>query len=135
MRKGGLEVEGYLFNLCRGGLSVRGSFYRGGTRPYGATTEDVVVSHLSGRDGWDGFSQTGIVNINVHVPNLGDSPYSIKDVARCEALEVQLLRLIENHKTGDYLLTTEASAETYPEGDREHLVTLRVRYKHNRVND
>lgn len=140
MRKSGLTIEGYIYALVCAGLPVLGEVYRGGTRPFDSKTEDAVVSFLSGRDGWDGFSQTGIVLVNVHVPNIyhqmgeEQQPYLVKDVARCEVIEDALLRLIELHKTGDYWLQTEESPEVTPDGDNFHVVTLRIKYRYNRIN-
>lgn len=140
MRKSGLAIEGYIYSLVKEGLSVRGSVYRNGTRPFDSKEEDAVVAFLSGRDGWDGFSQMGIVNVNVHIPNVShqvggrQEPYLTKDVTRCEEIEEALLRLIEEHKTGDYWLQTEESAQVSPDGDNSHVVTLRIKYRYNRIN-
>jgi hypothetical protein len=134
MRKTGLEIESYIYGVVRDGISVRGSVYRGGTRPFDSKKEDAVVSFLSGRDGWDGFSQVGVVNVNVHVPNISGSPYTIRDVSRCEEVERMLLSLVERHETGDYWLQTDETPQVIPDGDNFHVVNLRIKYRYNRIN-
>lgn len=133
MRKTGLAIEEYIYQLMVANLVVGGRIYRNGTRPFDSKGEDAVVSFLSGRDGWDGFSQSGIVNVNVYVPNIEfNSPYLVKDVARCEAIEEQLLSIIENHKTGDFLLETDGTPTTFTDGDF-NVVNIRVKYRYNRI--
>lgn len=133
MRKTGLAIEGYIFHLMVGNLQVRGGIYRNGTRPFDSKGEDVIVSFLSGRDGWDGFSQSGIVNVNVYVPNIEfGMPYLVKDVSRCEELEEQLLSILETHKTGDFLLETDGTPTTFADGDF-NVVNIRVKYRYNRI--
>lgn len=133
MRKTGLFIEGYIFHLMVESLQVRGGIYRNGTRPFDSKGEDAIVSFLSGRDGWDGFSLSGIVNVNVYVPNIEfGMPYLVKDVTRCEEVEEQLLSILEGHKTGDFLLETDGTPTTFTDGDF-HVVNLRVKYRYNRI--
>jgi len=133
MRKTGLSIEGYIFHLMVESLQVRGGIYRNGTRPFDSKGEDAIVSFLSGRDGWDGFSQSGVVNVNVYVPNIEfGMPYLVKDVTRCEEIEEQLLSILEGHKTGDFLLETDGTPTTFADGDF-HVVNIRVKYRYNRI--
>lgn len=134
MRKTGLEIEGYIYSLAVRSLPIRGKVYRNGTRPYNSQGEDAVVSFLSGIDGWDSFSQVGIVNLNVHVRNIVSSTYSMKDVDRCEEIEQALLSLVEEHRTGDYWLQTDGAAQVTPDGDNWHVVSIRIKYRYNRIN-
>ena len=134
MRKTGLEIEWYIYSLAVRHLPIRGKVYRNGTRPYNSQEEDAVVSFLSGIDGWDGFSQVGIVNINVHVRNIESSPYYVKHVSRCEEIEQAILSLVEEHRTGDYWLQSDGSAQVSPDGDKWHVVSVRIKYRYNRIN-
>lgn len=134
MRKTGLEIESYIYGIARNKLDLRGAVYRGGTRPFDSKAEDAVVSFLSGRDGWDGFSQVGVVNVNVYVPNIPGSPYPVRDVARCEDVERMLLNLVETHEHGDYWLQTDETTQVIPDGDDFHVVNLRIKYRYNRIN-
>lgn len=134
MRKTGLEIEWYIYSLAVRSLPIRGKVYRNGTRPYNSQGEDAVVAFLSGVDGWDSFSQVGIVNLNVHVRNIGNSPYSVKNVTRCEEIEQALLSLVEGHETGDYWLQTDGAAQVSPDGDNWHVVSIRIKYRYNRIN-
>lgn len=135
MRKTGLSIEGYIFSLLFGKLSISGVIYRAGTRPTDSHLEDVVVSHLSGRDGWDGFSQVGIVVVNVYVPDIPNhDSYLVRDVSRLEHLSQQLLTIVESHPTGDYLLETDGTA-TIEQDTGCHFISMRIKYRYNHIKE
>lgn len=134
MRKTGLEIESYIYDLIAGELSINGSTYRAGTRPFDSVKEDAVVGFLSGRDGWDGFSQVGIVIVNVYVPDIVvKSPHTIRNVGRLTELSRELLEVISAHKTGDYLLETD-STPTIEQDKGCHFISLRIKYRYNHTN-
>lgn len=135
MRKTGLAIEEYIHGLLKGGVVVSGGVYRNGTRPFDSDVEDVVVSFLTGRDSLDGFSQSGVVNVNAYVPmrNFG-GPLLVKDVKRCEELEEAISQLVDAHRTGDFLLVLDGTPTTFSE-EGFSVVNVRVKYKYNKLTE
>lgn len=135
MRKTGLAIEEYIHGLLKGQVVVSGGVYRNGTRPFDSDVEDVVVSFLAGRDSLDGFSQSGVVNVNAYVPmrNFG-GPLLVKDVKRCEELEEAISQLVDAHRTGDFLLVLDGTPTTFSE-EGFSVVNVRVKYKYNKLTE
>jgi hypothetical protein len=135
MRKTGLAIEEYIHGLLKGQVVVSGGVYRNGTRPFDSNVEDVVVSFLTGRDSLDGFSQSGVVNVNAYVPmrNFG-GPLLVKDVKRCEELEEAISQLVDAHRTGDFLLVLDGTPTTFSE-ESFSVVNVRVKYKYNKLTE
>ena len=135
MRKTGLAIEEYIHGLLKGQVVVSGGVYRNGTRPFDSNVEDVVVSFLTGRDSLDGFSQSGVVNVNAYVPmrNFG-GPLLVKDVKRCEELEEAISQLVDAHRTGDFLLILDGTPTTFSE-EGFSVVNVRVKYKYNKLTE
>lgn len=135
MRKTGLAIEEYIHGLLKGQIVVSGGVYRNGTRPFDSNVEDVVVSFLTGRDSLDGFSQSGVVNVNAYVPmrNFG-GPLLVKDVKRCEELEEAISQLVDAHRTGDFLLVLDGTPTTFSE-EGFSVVNVRVKYKYNKLTE
>lgn len=135
MRKTGLAIEEYIHGLLKGQVVVSGGVYRNGTRPFDSNVEDVVVSFLTGRDSLDGFSQSGVVNVNAYVPirNFG-GPLLVKDVKRCEELEEAISQLVDAHRTGDFLLVLDGTPTTFSE-EGFSVVNVRVKYKYNKLTE
>lgn len=133
MRKTGREIELDIFKMIKGyepKLSD-GEVYIGGTRPFDTSGEDIVISHLSGIDGWGGFDQSGIVIVNIHVPDIPHAESGLlPDISRVRGLERKMLEFIEGHKTGDYRLRTQGTA-TMIKDNGEHIVSFRVEYRYN----
>ena len=135
MRKTGLAIEEYIHGLLKGKVVVSGGVYRNGTRPFDSNVEDVVVSFLTGRDSLDGFSQSGVVNVNAYIPmrNFGE-PLLVKDVKRCEELEEAISQLVDAHRTGDFLLVLDGTPTTFSE-EGFSVVNVRVKYKYNKLTE
>lgn len=135
MRKTGLAIEEYIHGLLKGQVVVSGGVYRNGTRPFDSNVEDVVVSFLTGRDSLDGFSQSGVVNVNAYVPmrNFG-GPLLVKDVKRCEELDEAISQLVDAHRTGDFLLVLDGTPTTFSE-EGFSVVNVRVKYKYNKLTE
>jgi len=135
MRKTGLAIEEYIHGLLKGQVVVSGGVYRNGTRPFDSNVEDIVVSFLTGRDSLDGFSQSGVVNVNAYVPmrNFG-GPLLVKDVKRCEELEGAISQRVDAHRTGDFLLVLDGTPTTFSE-EGFSVVNVRVKYKYNKLTE
>ena len=125
------EVEGDIYTAVSKYLKgrINGETYRRGARPTNrGSKEDAVVSFLSGLDGQ---VQTGVVVVNVYVPNerRGDS-YSVKNVARSTAVSRTLLNMLKEMRISGYDLRTERTVQT-EEDNGATRVTLRIKYKYN----
>lgn len=129
------EVEGDIYTAVSKYLKGRidGEAYRRGARPTNrGDKEDAVVSFLSGLDGQ---VQTGVVVVNVYVPNekRGDS-YSVKNVARSATVSRTLLNMLKEMRISGYDLRTERTVQT-EEDNGATRVTLRIKYKYNALID
>lgn len=129
------EVEGDIYTAVSKYLKGRidGEAYRRGARPTNrGDKEDAVVSFLSGLDGQ---VQTGVVVVNVYVPNekRGDS-YSVKNAARSTAVARTLLNMLKEMRISGYDLRTERTVQT-EEDNGATRVTLRIKYKYNALID
>lgn len=129
------EVEGDIYTAVSKYLKGRidGEAYRRGARPTNrGDKEDAVVSFLSGLDGQ---VQTGVVVVNVYVPNerRGDH-YSVKNVARSTAVSRTLLNMLKEMRISGYDLRTERTVQT-EEDNGATRVTLRIKYKYNALID
>lgn len=129
------DVEGDIYTAVSKYLKGRidGEAYRRGARPTNrGDKEDAVVSFLSGLDGQ---VQTGVVVVNVYVPNerKGDH-YSVKNVARSTAVARTLLNMLKETRISGYDLRTERTVQT-EEDNGATRVTLRIKYKYNALID
>lgn len=129
------EVESDIYTAVSKYLKgrINGETYRRGARPTNrGDKEDAVVSFLSGLDGQ---VQTGVVVVNVYVPNerRGDS-YSVKNVARSMAVSRTLLNMLKEMRISGYDLRTERTVQT-EEDNGVTRVTLRIKYKYNALID
>ena len=129
------EVESDIYKAVSKHLKghINGEAYRRGARPTNrGGKEDAVVSFLSGLDGQ---VQTGVVVVNVYVPNerKGDH-YSVKNVARSTAVARTLLNMLKETRIDGYDLRTERTVQT-EEDNGATRVTLRIKYKYNALID
>lgn len=129
------EVESDIYTAVKEYLvgKIKGYTYRRGARTTNrGDKEDAVVSFLSGLDGQ---VQTGVVVVNVYVPNerRGDS-YSVKNVARSTAVSRTLLNMLKEMRISGYDLRTERTVQT-EEDNGATRVTLRIKYKYNALID
>lgn len=131
MRKTGQEIEGHFYKWLKEANIVRGMVFRAGTRPFDRVDEDVVVIHLSGIDGVGGFHQSGVVVVNIHIPDIamGDN-YLSRDVERIGELERAMTTLVDNYHAGAFLIKRDSVAEIIKD-EREHIVSFRIKYKYN----
>lgn len=131
MRKTGGEIEYDVYTFLESEITakINGTVYLQGTRPLNAKTEDAVISFMTGLDNQ---VQTGAVTINVYIPDLdmGQSDL-VKNIARCNEIEVFMLRLIEKWKVKtEYRFTLGNTIKTFPEDDiNQHFVNVKLKYK------
>lgn len=131
MKKTGGEIEQYFYEIVKNSIvktTISGSLYRAGLRPINANTEDAVVSFVAGLDE---EIQTGVLNLNVYVPNITSNKASVIDITRCTEIEVILNAFVESLSiSGDYVFKKDKTIQTFPvEGIEQHFVNCRIKFK------
>lgn len=125
MIKTSLQIEGDFYRMIKAhplGKMLKGEVYRHGNRPTDATTEDAVVSFLSGLDTQ---LQTGIVVMNVYVPNIAPK---ISDTARLEEIESQVHQFLWDNETDYYIETEQTPHIEEIEDTRQTCLVVRFRF-------
>lgn len=131
MKKTGTEIEEDVYlMICRSDLStiLRGKVYRDGMRPINSEDEDAVVKFLTGLDHQ---VQSGVVLINIYVPNLDiGTGYKVKDVARCKMLEKSVSDIIDGLSLPEYDVFLDGIPQTFEvEGLKQYFVNARVNFR------
>lgn len=135
--KSGLDIEQDVFDVVSASLKsiIKGKTYRDGMRPVDAQTEDCVVAFLTGVDGQ---RQSGIVNVNIYVPNISVKGYSkkVKNIGRLNTLAHAVRDAFAKVEASEYDLTTDSTPRTYEVSDIEqYFINFRISYKRISVND
>lgn len=112
------------------GNAIRGEIYRSEMRPADAKTEDLVIKFLTGLDTQ---VQTGIIVLNLYVPDIayGKNGRKVGDKARIAELQTLILSFIADCDSGgEYLLTSESTPTSYAIDDIEqHIIAVRINFK------
>lgn len=114
------------------GKAIKGGIYRDEMRPANATTEDLVVKFLSGLDEQ---VQTGVVIINLYVPDISYSTdgRKVKDAARIAELEELILSFVNDNADTEYWMQTDGSPTSmFNEDINQHLIYARIKF--NRIS-
>ena len=130
MRKTGGSVEEDVYTLIKNSslkTSIQGSLYREGMRPINSVNEDAIVSFLSGLDGQ---IQTGVLNLNIYVPDIVSDKQKVKNISRCSELEVLANTFIQSLSlSGDYQFELDKMIQTFKSQDIEqHFVNCRIKF-------
>jgi hypothetical protein len=131
MRKTGGEIEEEVYDLIDKSTiktTITGNLYRSGMRPPNAETEDAVVSFLTGLDGQ---IQTGVLILNLYVPDIVSNDIIVKNTSRCTELEKLVNSFIQSQSvSGNYLFELEKTIQTFKaEGIEQHFVNCRIKYQ------
>lgn len=134
MRKTGGEIETDVFNILKSSTlkkSIGGWVYREGVRPINAKTEDAVIVFLSGLDGQ---IQTGVVNVNVYIPNIDNGENKgvlVKNIARCIEVEKLCMALVESISiSNEYKFSLDSMIKSFKADDiDQHFINCRLKFK------
>lgn len=132
MEKTEKQIERDVFRIIRDSElkdAIGGKFYRAGTRPKNATTEDVVVKFLTGIDGQE---QSGIVLVHVYVSDVpaSDDGELVENITRIDELEESLNDIISGLENDEYLFEKDGTPKSFPvEGITQHFINLRLHYR------
>lgn len=113
------------------GEAVNKRVYRDGMRPANATTEDLVIKFLSGIDEQ---VQTGVVILNLYVPDVAcsESGIKVKDAARIAVLEELILSFVNDNADTEYWMQTDGTPiSMFNEEIKQHLIYSRIKF--NRI--
>ena len=137
MKKTASQIEADLYKYFKDKINplINGQTYRNGVRPLNSQKEDCVISFLTGLDGQ---YQTGVININIFVPLVknNDNQYR-KDFVRCDAIEQDLMPIIENAKTDlrNYRLQLHQMIQTFEETDiKQFFINAKIKFRYNTFN-
>nr|DAV13827.1 MAG TPA: hypothetical protein [Caudoviricetes sp.] len=138
MKKTASQIEADLYKYFKDKINplINGQTYRNGVRPLNSQKEDCVISFLTGLDGQ---YQTGVININIFVPLVknNDNQYR-KDFVRCDAIEQDLMPIIENAKTDlrNYRLQLHQMIQTFEETDiKQFFINAKIKFRYNTFNN
>jgi len=134
MRKTSEEVEADIYAALKNSSIkdlISGKIYLNGTRPLDARTEDGVITFLSGIDIQ---VQTGIVNVNIYVPNINNGQskgLKIKDVKRCKEISMALQSFqLSIRILGEYYIELDSMIKTFEADEiEEYFVNCRLKFK------
>ena len=131
MEKTAKQIEKDVFRIIKSSAlngNIKGKFYRDGTRPKDAITEDVVVKFLTGVDGQE---QSGVVLVHIYVPDKPNKDgETIEDIPRVEALENLLNVVVSGINDTEYLFEKDGTPQSYPvEGISQHFINMRLYYR------
>ncbi|MDR1223688.1 MAG: hypothetical protein LBL07_12555 [Tannerella sp.] len=136
MIKTAKQIEGDIIALlCDSDLanSVNGKIYRFGHRPHNSKAEDIIVAFTTGIPDQ---IQTGIITLNIYVPDIEDEDIRIgvmrENERRCEELEIAASQWVES-LTADksaYKFTLQQTVYTEEEPEiSQHFVVIKLKYK------
>jgi hypothetical protein len=130
----GQQVEDDIYALLQGSslkTVIGGKVYRYDMRPRNSTAEDAIVKFVAGLDG---DVQTGVVVVNIYVPDVDAYKDGVmrRNVARCRAVEVKANEWVKSLTAGttDYLFELAQTIYTEEEAAiAQHFVSIRIKFK------
>lgn len=136
MAKTGKQIQGDIYLLLKHSLlaeELSGGVYRNGYRPRDSRLEDAIVTFTAGLSDTD--IQTGVVTINIYVPDIDpyDNGVWVEDGQRTEEVE-QMAQAWVDDLTADrsnYLFSLKQTITTVEESEtREHFVVIKLGYSY-----
>ena len=134
MNKTAKQIQGDIYDMLRtSSLSdmISGSVYRAGMRPRDSKLEDAVVIFTTGNPGQ---IQTGIITINIYVPDI--DPYGngvlTENGQRCEELETAAQKWVDSLTAdkSDYKFSLDQTIHTTEDKEiHQHFVVIRLEFQ------
>lgn len=111
---------------------LKGSIYRDDMRPNDATSEDLIVKFLTGLDSQ---VQTGIVILNIYIPDLkskdGRAVVNHSRIAEVQQMVNDFVDWLNDYQT-EYWVEKESTPTTMKnEANGQHLIYVRLQF--NRI--
>lgn len=136
MAKTGKQIQSDVLKLLKSGSLpslISGKVYRRGYRPRDSKSEDAIVIFTTGLPGQ---IQTGVVTINIYVPDIpldDDTGVLVEDGQRCEQLERVAAEWVESLTTAvsNYRFRLQQTIYTEEEPDiNQHFVVVKLKYEY-----
>lgn len=128
-----IERDFYSFiKASRLGAALKGGIYRSEMRPYGSSTEDLVVKYLAGIDGQ---VQSGVVILNIYVPDIAcQDGRKVTDHKRIGELQELVNEFVNSHSGTEYWMQTDTTPTTMKHEETEqHFIYVRIKF--NRITE
>lgn len=113
-------------------MYANGKIYREGMRPRDSRAEDIVAIYTTG---YAGQIATGVVTINVYVPDIApydDAGVLVSDGARCAQLEGYAQRMVDTWDAGkgDYRWSLREIIHTNHDDDiHQSFIVIKMNYE------
>lgn len=124
------QIERDFFNFVKNSdlaTKITGKVYRNGMRPISSDKEDVIVKFLAGLDLQ---VQSGVVVVNIYVPDISISNRDVENMTRIGELQEALLSFIRDNKNSEYLIETDVTPKTLEAKDiGQHFIYSRLKFK------
>lgn len=133
MTRTGQQVENDIYGLLKNSplkSFINGEVYKYGTRPRNSNAEDAVVKFVTGLDD---EIQTGVVVVNIYVPNIDtfQNGIMVRNIFRCTEIEIKANEWMKSLTAGvtDYLFSLAQTIYTEEEPEiNQHFVTVRIKF-------
>lgn len=122
-----LDLVNIVFRLLASSpIQITGALYKL-RRPRSTSLEDIVILPLVIQT-LDESTQTGILSINLHVPNIDPdgSGNMYPDTARLSVLSAQIVALVNLNSSDNYLLTVHQQKLFQEDNLNESFLNIRV---------
>ena len=126
------QIESDVFDIIKESdlaIAVSGFVYRKGMRPDNPELEDIVVKFLSG---YDEQIQSGIVVVNIYVPDVQYQGYSAKseNIDRVGKLQKLVNEIFDDFSNVEYLIEKDGTPTSLQaDGIEQHFIYVRLKYK------
>ncbi len=113
--------------------AISGKVYRAGLRPRDSREEDLIVIFTTG---FPGQIQTGVVTLNLYVPDIDpydDNGVFVEDTRRCEELEQAVAVWVESltAAVSNYRFRLQQTIYTEAEPEiNQHFVVAKLQYEY-----
>lgn len=135
MKKTGSQVESDIYKLVKNSViatAITGKVYRFATRPHESKLEDSIIIFITGLDG---ENQDGALSINTYIPYITFGGSLIKNVKRCNELEIICQQFVDSLPTDNYLFSLGQVISTFDEAEiNQHFINIKLRFKYNTLN-
>jgi hypothetical protein len=131
MRKTGSAVEQDFYDIFTAQTIlpgvINGTIYKRGMRPLDADTEDAVISLVAGMDGQ---IQTGVLVVNVYVPDVVINGRLFRNSSRCREIEQALDEIIVGLSNPQYDIWLGDMIQTFQAEElKQHFINAKLNFR------
>jgi len=126
----GTDIEQDIYDLLKGSSlesTISGTIYKSGMRPLNSSNEDAVITFLAGLSNQ---IQTGVVNLNIYIPNIIVDGQSMKNTSRCKTIEAEIKNWLDSLVNIKYEIKLDKTIKVFEEPDiQQHFINTRLNFK------